>query len=194
MNIINPESCQDKTDEELAGLIKENTEYFVCLMRRYEKRLLLYLRRLVGFQNNEIEDILQEAFIKIFYNIADFDCRLRFSSWAYRIVHNEAIDFLRKRKNEISADFSAAEWQNLKSEINWQQTLEQKFDHEYVAILLNKLKPKYRDVLVLKFQEDHDYAEISDILQKPPGTVATLINRAKKKLKEELEKNNFTKV
>jgi len=191
MSTISPESCQNKTDEELAGLVKENTEYFACLMRRYEKRLLLYIGRLTGFKSNDTEDILQEAFIKIFYNIADFDSGLKFSSWAYRIVHNEAISFLRKRKAELVVDWSAEEWQNLTSEIDWQKDFEQKIDHEKISILLNKLKPRYRDVLVLKFQEDRDYAEISDILQKPMGTVATLINRAKKELKKEILKNNL---
>lgn len=191
MNTINPELCQDKTDEELAGLVKSNTEYFACLMRRYEKRLLLYIGRLTNFKNNEAEDILQEAFIKIFYNIADFDCRLKFSSWAYRIVHNETISFLRKNKSGLIIDLSMAEWQNLTSDLDWQKTFEQKIDREQINDLLNNLKPKYRNVLILRFQEGCDYAEISDILRKPAGTVATLINRAKKELKKEIIKNNI---
>jgi len=58
--------------------------------------------------------------------------------------------------------------------------------------MLNKLDDKYKEVLVLKFLEEKDYKEISDILQKPLGTVATLINRAKKQFKsisEEKELN-----
>ncbi len=47
-----------------------------------------------------------------------------------------------------------------------------------------ELPEKYREVLILKFFEDKSYREISDILKKPEGTVATLINRAKKKFKK----------
>ncbi|MBU1428034.1 hypothetical protein KKB07_04160, partial [bacterium] len=50
---------------------------------------------------------------------------------------------------------------------------------------------KYKDVLILKFVEEKDYREISDILHKPMGTIATLINRAKKSLKQELEKEDI---
>jgi len=56
--------------------------------------------------------------------------------------------------------------------------------------VLEKLKPDYKEVLILKFFEDKDYQEISDILQKPMGTVATLLSRAKIQFKEVYEKEN----
>ncbi len=60
-------------------------------------------------------------------------------------------------------------------------------DREYfkknIGAVLEELEPKYRSVLVLKFLEDKDYNDISDILRKPPGTIATLIHRAKKEFR-----------
>ncbi|HEC93157.1 MAG TPA: RNA polymerase subunit sigma-70 [Candidatus Atribacteria bacterium] len=58
--------------------------------------------------------------------------------------------------------------------------------YEQILDIINRLPLKYKEVLILKFIENKDYKEISDILHKPMGTVATLINRAKKSLKQEL--------
>ena len=60
-----------------------------------------------------------------------------------------------------------------------------------INLVLNKINSKYRDVLVLKFLEEKSYQEISDILKKPLGTVASLMNKAKQEFKLELERQNF---
>jgi RNA polymerase sigma-70 factor (ECF subfamily) len=58
---------------------------------------------------------------------------------------------------------------------------------ELVEKILQRMSEKYKEVLILKFLEEKDYKEISDILQKPMGSIATLINRAKKQFKKEVE-------
>ena len=60
-----------------------------------------------------------------------------------------------------------------------------------VRKVLEVMEPKYREVLVLRFWEDKDYGEISDILKKPMGTVATLLSRAKSSFRKEIEKQNI---
>ncbi|MEA2112539.1 MAG: sigma factor-like helix-turn-helix DNA-binding protein, partial [Patescibacteria group bacterium] len=57
-----------------------------------------------------------------------------------------------------------------------------------VFLMLSKIDIKYREVLILKFLEEKSYREMSDILRKPEGTIATLINRAKKEFLKILEK------
>jgi len=56
---------------------------------------------------------------------------------------------------------------------------------------LNSLPEKYRDILVLKFLEEKNYQEISDIIKKPVGTVGSMMNKAKKEFKKELEKQQI---
>lgn len=184
-------NCLNLSDEDLVRKALTQEEYFTCLIRRYEKRLLTYIKRLANLKADEAEDILQETFIKIFYNLNDFDAKLKFSSWAYRITHNTTIDFLRQKKAKYFISLTEVEWQNIKSQIDLQEAIYQKLDSQAIKALINNLEQKYQDVLVLKFLEDYSYEEISDILQKPMGTIAALINRAKKKLKQELLKNNF---
>jgi len=186
----------EKTDEELVTLTLQNNKYYLYLMERYEKKLLRYVMRISSLRKEDAEDVLQETFIKTYKNINDFDVSLKFSSWIYRIAHNETINFLRKNrvlKNAINNAFNEGEVEELISEINQEEEFESKILKDRVQDVLNKMNEKYKMVLVLKFIEEKDYKEISDILQKPMGTVATLINRAKKQFRELAKKggNNF---
>jgi RNA polymerase sigma-70 factor (ECF subfamily) len=130
---------------------------------------------------------LQEVFIKVYRNLNDFDQSLKFSSWIYRIAHNEVISHYRKMKSRpklITTDND--EWlKTIAGSDDLEKELERKFTSEEIRNILSKIDAKYREVLVLRFLEEKDYKEISDILEKPMGTVATLINRAKKQFKSE---------
>lgn len=175
------------SDEKLVQKSLTNKNTFAELVDRYEAKLLRYIQRLTGLPTNQAEDILQEAFIKIYRNLNNFDPKLKFSSWAYRITHNESINHVRKIKHDLPLetddDDTASLIEILESNANVEKETIQKETANRVRTALYKLPKKYRDVLVLFYLEDQDYAAISDILKKPSGTVATLLNRAKAKFK-----------
>ncbi|MFZ2189437.1 MAG: RNA polymerase sigma factor [Candidatus Magasanikiibacteriota bacterium] len=184
--------CEGKTDEELVPLVLENQSYFLCLMEKYESKLLRYIMRISGVRYEDAEDILQEVFIKVYENLYGFDSDLKFSSWIYRIAHNHVISEFRKKRNRMEIILSEEEdWHNFVSDLNIAHEVDAKLSQEVINKVLNNLDIKYREVLFLKFLEERDYKEISDILKKPMGTVATLINRAKEKFKKELVKQNI---
>ncbi|MGH7175522.1 MAG: sigma factor, partial [Minisyncoccia bacterium] len=79
------------SDEEVARRALAQKEEFALLIRRYEAKLARYLERLGVGSREDREDILQNAFIKAYRNLASFDPELQFSSWMYRIAHNEAM-------------------------------------------------------------------------------------------------------
>lgn len=181
--IIPKEKCKELSDLEVIRKALEEVDYFSCLYDRYEAQLLRYIRRLTLLSSEEAEDILQESFIKIWKNLHGFDQSLKLSSWIYRIVHNQAISCLRQKKSfgkdqKVSineAIFAVSEDESAgvsEAEALHQDTLLQS--------VLNQLPLPYKEVLVLKFLENMSYAEISDVLKIPEGTVATRINRAKK--------------
>lgn len=182
----------EKTDEELASLLLSDQSCFLALMQRYEPKLLGYIHRISFSSKEEAEDILQDVFIKVYKNINSFDSGLKFSSWIYRITHNEVISSFRKKSarpqladnglddaliNRMTSDFDVIEEIDLRKK------------REIIIGFIDGLDDKYREVMILKYMEEKDYKEISDILKKPMGTIATLINRAKKKLKIELVDN-----
>jgi RNA polymerase sigma-70 factor (ECF subfamily) len=187
-------ALSDKTDEELVAQTLKNKEFFAYLIDRYENKLYNYIRRITNIPPDEAEDVLQDVFIKVFRNLNDFDQDLKFSSWMYRIAHNQVISNFRKRKaraENYSIELSEGLIQTLAGNLDIEKEADQKLLKENIAKGLEKLDEKYREVLVLRFLEEKSYEEISDILRKPKGTVATLINKAKKEFLKQYKKQNI---
>jgi len=183
-----------KSDEDLVKMALANSREFSHLVYRYESKLLSYIKRVSGLSLPDAEDVLQEAFIKIYYNLHSFDAGLKFSSWAYRITRNEVVNDFRRRKSRGLFHFSEFT-DNVMTELVSEDKIGDKIDslkrNKIILEALNALDEKYREVLELKFFEEKDYREISDILKKPIGTVGTLINRAKKNLKKHISLQSY---
>ena len=173
-------------DEAIVQAALLDKEQFGVLMDRYEAPLRRYITRL-GVRNSDDQlDVLQDIFLKVYRNLNGFDTKLKFSSWIYRIAHNEAISAYRKKNvrpeghlvtdSEEILSFAAASLDS--AEVEFDQAV----NAEVVQKALESLDKKYYDVLVLRYFEHKEYDEISDILQIPTGSVGTLIHRGKKQL------------
>jgi RNA polymerase sigma-70 factor (ECF subfamily) len=164
-------------------------------MERYEAPLDRYLRRLGVRRPEDREDVLQEIFIKAYRNLNGFDRGLKFSSWLYRIAHNEAISWYRKqsvRPEGHVVDESDTILQFLQAaELRSDQLAAERLNAELLNTALNELPQKYQDVITLRYFEHKDYDEISDILQVPVGTVGTLLHRGKAKLASILKRQGI---
>lgn len=176
-------------DEELAKLSASDTAYFGELIERYNSMLLRYVMRRSHASKEDAEDIVQNSFIKMYRNINDFDSNFRFSSWAYRITHNEMIDWYRKQKSRPQLIISEEDedvFASIAGDMNIEKEAIQKEIKEEIESIIKTIDPKYQEVISLRFFEDKSYEEIADILQIPPGTVAIRLSRAKKILQEAL--------
>ncbi|MEK7228321.1 MAG: RNA polymerase sigma factor [Patescibacteria group bacterium] len=179
------------TDKELVAIVLSNKDAFSAIITRYEAPLRRYIARLGVRDHRDVEDILQNSFIKVYRYLRSFNDTFAFSSWIYRIVHNETYDFFRmkKRRPEVTLDEdSGQQFLNIESHDDQEQIFDKEIDAKILNDALQNLDKKYRDVLLLRFGEDKDYRQISDILQIPEGSVATLIHRGKKALKAALTK------
>ena len=175
------------TDEQIAQHALENLEVFTELVERYETKLKFYILRISHFSDLEAEEILQEVFIKAWKNLNSFDESLKFSTWIYRITHNQTISEFRKAKSRGDTERAELEpelFDSLPGNTNFVEELDQSLDAAQVREILTTLPDNYKEVLVLRFIEDKSYEEIGDILMKPGGTVSTLINRAKAQFKQ----------
>ena len=183
-------NCQQKSDEELVRLVLSNKQCYVCLMQRYEDKILRYIRRISGVSVETAEDIAQNVFLKAYVNLKGFDRKLKFSSWLYRIAHNETINYWRRNKKgnalKVSWDDNEALQNVIKDEYDTEEEVYQKITNEDLLAAINELSEKYRSAIILSYLEGKSYQEIADILKKPIGTVGTLINRAKKILAKKL--------
>jgi len=195
--MIEEKDIANISDEELVKLTLANQDNFLYLVDRYKGRLLSYIRRLTNVNNEDAEDTLQEVFIKVYLNLNDFNKDLKFSSWIYRITHNQVISNHRKLKARpegyaVSIDDQAA--RSLAAEIDIAAGADLQLLKVVIVKILDRLDKKYREVLILKFWEEKSYQEISDIIKKPPGTVASMLNKAKSEFEKEFAKQNINSI
>lgn len=178
------------TDEDIVRLALSDKDAFGLLIARYEEKLMRYLKRLGVFVPEDREDVLQNAFIKAYRNLNSFDPTLSFSSWMYRIAHNEAMSFFRAKQVRpqvvLSTEGEALISELRDKEADTAKEAELRLSSEALQKALMTLSPRYRDALVLRFFEERSYNEMSDILEVPVGTVSTVIHRAKNALRQAL--------
>ncbi len=183
---------EQKTDKELVKLSLENKDAFLPLMRRYEERLFRYILRISNFSHEEAEDVLQEVFLAIYRNLYNFDEALSFSSWAYRIAHNKTISRYRfKKSRPQTVNIEKSDASKLADNIDLEEDFDKNSNKEKIITTLNQLKDSYKEILVLLYLEERSYQEISDILKKPIGSIATKLKKSKEEFKKHWIKNNF---
>lgn len=187
-------NCQNKTDNELVQLSLEQAGWYSCLMKRYEDKLGRYIYRISGGSKEDIEDLLQEIFLTVYRNLNDFDPKLKFSSWIYRIAHNRVISHHRRvkaRAQTIDGEEGEKLLQRIRDKNDLIEIINDKITGEVFERLFQKIDTKYKEVLVLRYLEEKEYTEISDILKKPVGTVGTLLSRAKQQMKDIIQKEGI---
>lgn len=190
---VDLERVKELSDNDLIVVIcQQNREAYKELFARYQKKLFAYIYHLVG-NREEAEDILQNVFSKTYKSIEHFDVDRKFSSWIYRIAHNESVNFLKRRSKRyvISWDDISTNKDKLDTATN-EELPEDRLEHQEIAkemaVAIAKIPPKYKQVLEMRYFKEYSYEEMGKILGKPLNTVGTLINRAKKKLLEVMRK------
>ncbi len=178
-----PESS--KTDEEIARQVQAgDSESFGPLVARYEAKLLRYARKFL-FDASDVEDLVQEVFLKAYVNIRSFEPSRRFSPWIYRIAHNEFVNALKKKKREKISFFDLDTFfPHLAAKETADADLEKRDMRELLETGLKQLDAKYREPLILYYIEGMDYQAIADILEIPRSTVGVRLARGKAILKK----------
>lgn len=183
---------QEPTDEQLVRQALTDRDAFGMLVERYERPLSSYAARLIGRQ--EAEDVVQQAFLQAYRNLAGFDPHMTFSAWIYRIVHNTAVNVARKRHavapTEIELDGETVEV--LTGPTDTPAELLHEELEGTVASALQQLDQRSRDVLLLSVAERKSYSEIADILMVAVNSVGPTVTRAKTRLRKLLEASPAT--
>lgn len=187
------EQGTDMRDEELATLVQGgDTEQFGVLVERYEKKLLRYGRKFMSAKE-DVEDMVQEVFMRAFKNIRSFDATQRFSPWLYRIAHNTFVNALKKGSRDplLFVDFDT-----FLPHPAYDDPAERERERRELRALidqgLERLAAKYREALILYYLEDLSYKEMSEVLHAPVSTVGIRLSRAKKALREAYRGLNIT--
>ena len=161
---------------------------FVEIIRDYKDGLILYIN---NFTENiyTAEDVAEDTFVKIVTRKPRFSGKSSFKTWLYAIGRNCALDYLRKHKTaEISFDDLP---EMKKEEESLENSYIKKEDAKTLHKALNKLNPQYKQILWLIYFESFSNAEAAAVIKKSLHNTETLLYRAKKSLKSELEKEGY---
>ncbi len=170
--------------EALAG----DQNSFSRLRQKYHDAIFNLIYRMIR-EKDEVEDLTQEAFIKAFGSLSSFNNEYAFSTWLYKIATNNCIDYIRRKKlqtfsidkpieskeSDFSFELPDSTYEPDKEMISSQRK-------RLLEDAINSLPPKYRQVIVMRHQEELEYQEIARILKLPLGTVKAHIFRAREML------------
>jgi RNA polymerase sigma-70 factor (ECF subfamily) len=181
-------SSRAKEDVELVTLAQQgNQSAFAKLMERYRESIYFMALKMVH-NRDDAEDLTQEAFSKAFNNLSHYSAEFAFSTWLFKIATNNCIDFIRKKRLQTtSLDSSAITNEEGESPTiavpdynpNPEQTIIKEQRAERIRAVIEKLSPKYRQLIELRYFEELSYEEIAEQLDIPLGTVKAQLFRAK---------------
>ena len=183
----------DLVQRTLAG----SQEAFRDLVVRYQRPVLSLIRRMVKDQAIA-EELAQEVFLKAFRALASYDQRRKFSNWLFKIAHNSAIDLLRRRRlPTVPLETTERDEPDLvavvaDSSVQDPESRAQNRDlAKAIEAAIGSLKPLYREVVVLRYQQGLAYEEITEVTGLPLGTVKTHLFRARKAMAQYLEQQGW---
>jgi RNA polymerase sigma factor (sigma-70 family) len=145
------------------------------------------------------EDLAQEAFARAFERLASYDQQRRFVSWFFQILHNVTIDYLRRKHvPTVSLDdlqnAGALPPAAVSTEDSPEAQAEQAALVRALDVALARIRPEYREAVVLCYREELSVEEVAEIMSLPSGTVKTYLFRARKELAQILSAQGWSKI
>jgi len=189
----------DEEAELVRRIVAGEHELYGILVDRYQRRLWWSCRRMLG-DPDEAQDVVQEAFVRAYQHLAEYDPAHRFFTWLYAIARNRCLNLLRRRRvwgfrrlgfpgeepRENDEGGLMAEG-GLASADDAAALAESRELAAALAACLEILPEEQRACFELRHGEEFSYAEIASVLGIPPGTVMSRLARAREKMRDCLE-------
>ncbi|MCB0702796.1 MAG: sigma-70 family RNA polymerase sigma factor [Candidatus Kapaibacterium sp.] len=186
------ESKQEDFDAIKRVLEGDNSAY-EFLQKKYKNLIYSLVKKMIK-NDSDVEDLVQETFIKAYKALDKFKFNYSFSAWIYRIASNNTIDFLRKRRFDtfsIDKPIGNAEDENYfeieDNSYSPDSELINQQKSDIISAAIDTLPENYREIILLRHEEELDYKTIAEQLDLPLGTVKAHLFRARKLLYEELK-------
>ncbi len=182
-----------RPDKQLVKLVLGGSQdAFRDLVRRYQRPVYALILRMLR-DPSDAEELAQEVFVKAYLALDSFDPSRKFSSWLFKIAHNASIDVLRKKRlPTVALETEEERGLDPLAVVPDRRTespasrVERGQLAQAIEIALGRLRPAYREMMILRFQEGMAYEEIAEVTGLPLGTVKTHLHRARKAMAREL--------
>jgi RNA polymerase sigma-70 factor (ECF subfamily) len=176
---------EQKSDDALIMLFQSGEqEVFRYLVERYREKVRNVIFSIFN-DADQVDDIAQEVFIKVYHALPNFRFESSFYTWVYRIAVNKCRDELRKKKVKRFFSFQSFEaTTNMKIENMASTTFDDENIKGMIEDSLKKLPEKFRLPIILKDIDGMSYDEIADVLDCEVGTVKSRLSRGRTMLKE----------
>ena len=187
-------SASSREDDQLVKrAIGGDEQAYRELVDKYERALYFHILKMIK-DKEQVEDLVQETFVKAFDNLKSYSTNYAFSTWLYRIATNHTIDYLRKKKLQtmsidepVKTKEGDMRMQLPDESAETDRKIIRKQRQSMVREAIKDLPPKYRRVIEMRHMEEKSYQEIADILDLPLGTVKAHIFRARELLYKSLK-------
>jgi RNA polymerase sigma-70 factor (ECF subfamily) len=158
------------------------------IVERYQSKVFSIIHGIVR-QRNDVEDIAQQVFAKVYFSIRNFDFRSSLITWIYKITVNECFDYLRKKKvrklvyeSDLSED-EVRRVENTEPPVDRQVPADESLARrDYVTKLLTRVSEEERTLLMLKEVEGHSVEELAEMTGMNENTIKVKLFRARQKL------------
>jgi len=181
-------SMSTLTDEEIVARVRSGeTQLFELIMRRHNRRIYRAARAIVR-DDGEAEDVMQDAYVRAYAHLREFEGRALFSTWLTRIAVHEALARRRRGQRFRPIEDQTQETQSMPTGSHFSPE-QQASDRETRAVLekaIDALPDEFRSVFVLRAVEGMTGAETAESLGIPEETVKTRLFRARARLQETL--------
>lgn len=185
------EGCVLRSDEQvIADVLDGNTSAYELLMRRHNQRLYRLARSIVG-EDHDAEEVVQEAFVRGYSALAQFEGRSSFATWITRIAYHEALRARRKRKRVRLNDSRLLDQSHTTNQGEVDSQLFKTEAREMVTHAYDRLSAQHRSVIMLRLIEGLSTRETAECLRLTESNVKVLLHRAKAKLVEAIEERSI---
>jgi RNA polymerase sigma-70 factor (ECF subfamily) len=175
------------TDNREKAVIDEvrggNVDHYRFLVERYHKGLVQHLYNITR-DGHSAEDLAQDAFIKAYEKLAQYDETYAFSTWLYRIA--DRLAFRQIKQSKPTSDISDIQELIPDEKPTASEEVDRDRDRTAVRRAIDTLPVDYQQVVTLYYFDNRSYEEIAEIIERPIGTVRTWLFRAKDQLRKEL--------
>ncbi len=197
---INSKSLQNIEENEdyavIRSILTGDINQFKILQKKYIRIINNLIKKMIR-DDDDVDDLTQETFIKAYNALPNFQFGYTFSSWIFRIASNTCIDFIRKKKfNFVYIDENFENDEEPVFEIkdtSYQPDIAYQINErsEILKIAIERLPDNYKQIIKLRHEDELEYQEIANKLNLPLGTVKVHLFRARKQLLESLKGKEF---